>query len=104
MSKKALLIGINYIGSDGELSGCINDINDTKHILKSVYKYDDKDINMLSDEADIKPTKQNIIKHLNKLVDFSNEEDVSEIWVSYSGHGSYVRDRNRDEDDGKDEC
>ena len=42
MSKIALLIGINYRGTKSELSGCINDINNTKDILKKVYKYQKK--------------------------------------------------------------
>ena len=37
MSKIALLIGINYIGTDSELSGCINDINETKDVLINKY-------------------------------------------------------------------
>ena len=35
MSKLALLIGINYIGTPCQLSGCINDIKETKKILKN---------------------------------------------------------------------
>jgi hypothetical protein len=35
--KKALLIGINYRGLDGELNGCINDVEQMKNILKEKY-------------------------------------------------------------------
>ena len=33
--KKALLIGINYIGQRGELKGCINDVHNIKDLLMS---------------------------------------------------------------------
>ena len=38
MSKIELLIGINYCGTKSQLSGCINDITNTKDILKNIYK------------------------------------------------------------------
>jgi len=104
MSKLALLIGINYIGTPQQLSGCINDIEDTKKILKEVYKYDEKDIVSLTDETPEKPTAENIINHLKKLAKRSNSENIEEIWISYSGHGSYIADDNGDEDDRRDEC
>jgi hypothetical protein len=31
--KKALLIGINYFGQNGELRGCINDVQNIKKFL-----------------------------------------------------------------------
>ena len=33
--KKSLLIGINYFGQAGQLSGCINDVNNVKKLIKS---------------------------------------------------------------------
>ena len=38
MVKKALLVGINYIGTGVELTGCINDINNISNALK-IYNY-----------------------------------------------------------------
>jgi len=99
--KYALLIGINYKGTSAELNGCINDINNTKEMLVNIYNYQEENIIVLTDESEIKPTHDNIIYHLNKI---SNTIDATQIWISYSGHGSYLRDRNGDEDDGKDEC
>jgi metacaspase-1 len=104
MSKLALLIGINYVGTSAQLNGCINDINNTKDVLKSVYNYTDNNIVCLTDETDNKPTYNNIINALDELSKRSNSEDVKEIWISYSGHGTYVRDDNNDEDDRRDEC
>jgi len=104
MSKIALLIGINYKGTESELSGCINDIDNTKEVLKTVYKYDENNIVCLTDETEKKPTGQNIINELINLANRTNNEDIKEIWISYSGHGTYILDNNDDEDDGKDEC
>lgn len=104
MSKIALLIGINYRGTKSELSGCINDINNTKDILKKVYKYEEKNIIVLTDDTIIKPTSNNITIQLYDLAFRTKKEDIKEIWISYSGHGSYVTDTNKDEMDKKDEC
>lgn len=104
MSKLALLIGINYRGTESELSGCINDINNTKEVLKSVYNYEEGNIIMMTDDEELKPTSDNIIINLYDIASRTHREDIKELWISYSGHGSYVRDNNGDEDDGKDEC
>ena len=39
MSKIALLMGLNYVGSESELGGCINDIENVSEMLTTVYKY-----------------------------------------------------------------
>ena len=57
--KKALLIGINYRNTDNELTGCINDVNELKNILVKKCGY--QDIIVVSDDAKIKPTKDNIL-------------------------------------------
>jgi hypothetical protein len=104
MSKIALLIGINYHGTSAELSGCINDINNVKKVLMKVYNYKEENIDCLTDDTTTKPTKGNIIAKFNELIYRSNNENVSEIWIHYSGHGSYMKDNNGDEKDQQDEC
>ena len=104
MSKIALLIGINYIGTDSELSGCINDINETKDVLINKYKYEETNITVLTDNTAIKPTSSNIIMQLYNLAFRTKKENIKEIWISYSGHGSYIKDNNNDEKDRRDEC
>lgn len=37
--RKALLIGINYFGQNGELRGCINDVHNVSAYLKENYGY-----------------------------------------------------------------
>ena len=58
----------------------------------------------MTDNTELKPTGNNICSQLIKLAERTYAEDISEIWVSYSGHGSYLKDENNDEDDQKDEC
>jgi hypothetical protein len=102
--KKALLIGINYVGhTQGVLSGCINDARNLSELLKTQYGYEESEITMITDETATKPTKQNILKAIHDLVVASKTENLDEIWISYSGHGSHSRDFNSDEADGQDE-
>jgi hypothetical protein len=100
--KVALLIGINYRGSNAELSGCINDVQDIRKMLINEYGYKSKNIIMLTDDTAKKPTKRNINNALRDLVARS-KSGYNQMWLHYSGHGSYSYDRNSDEKDGKDE-
>lgn len=97
-NKKALLIGINYINTPNELSGCIDDTNRMKILLSS---YGFNDFKILTDLTDCKPTKTNILNELKNLIISAKTGDV--LFFYYSGHGSYTYDTNRDETDGKDE-
>jgi hypothetical protein len=96
MVKKALLIGINYEKTDFELHGCINDVKNISEILKDSY-----DIHILTDETEIIPTKQNIIKEIEWLT--SNLKKGDTLFFYYSGHGSNSKDVSKDESDKKDE-
>lgn len=104
MTKLALLIACNYEGSDAELRGCINDIHATKDVLLKHFQYKEENITLLTDHTQHVPTKHNIVKSIMSLADRSYHDDVTEIWISYSGHGTYRRDTDGDEDDGRDEC
>jgi len=97
-NKKALLIGINYINTPYELSGCIDDTNRMKELLSS---YGFNDFKILTDLTELKPTKSNILNELKKLIINAKAGDL--LFFYYSGHGSYTYDRNGDETDGKDE-
>lgn len=103
MVRKALLIGINYRGMDEELNGCINDCHNLANMLKTRYGYKDSEITMLTDDTKSKPTHNNIMSEMYKMIHSTNRENVEELWISYSGHGSYMKDRNSDEADGQDE-
>lgn len=102
--KFALIIGINYVGTSSELSGCINDANNLKKFLMEKAGYALENILMLADDnIHTKPTKQNILNSFATLVNKANNEGVNEIWLSYSGHGSYEYDAGGDENDYYDE-
>lgn len=101
-NKKALLIGINYVGTSAELRGCVNDVINMKNFLMNDYGYEDKNIIMLTEVSRKKqPTRENIIKYMNWLV--KDNDENSRLFLHYSGHGSYTRDRSGDERDGRDE-
>lgn len=105
MTKKALLIGINYVGSRSELRGCANDCATSVGILKKHFGFRDSNIRFLTDAKEVggdhRPTKTNILKYMSWLVTDAKPGD--HLFFHYSGHGSQVRDYNGDEQDGKDE-
>lgn len=115
MYKRAFLVGINYLGTENQLGGCINDVFDMKEILVKYYNYDEKNILIMTDLTEYKPTKENIIKGFRWLLSkntedqfeksydiFSPEEKVI-YFFQFSGHGSQVYDKNNDEKDHMDE-
>jgi hypothetical protein len=110
MVKKALLIGINYTGTKSALRGCINDCDNLAEMITKVYGFKEEDITKLTDDTALKPTKANILSELDKIVASTNlkEGESEEIWISYSGHGSYAREQGpgykRDEADGREEA
>ena len=97
-NKKALIIGINYIGTSSMLNGCINDAKNIETYLK---EQNFTHIKMLTDETPITPTRVNILNEIKSLLETSNENDT--LFIYYSGHGSNIVDRNGDELDGYDE-
>lgn len=82
MKKKALLVGINYVGTAHELRGCINDSNNIKNFLVSQGFDDIK--TLLEAEA----TTEGIKDGLNWLVSDLDPGDI--IVFHYSGHGSQL--------------
>lgn len=103
MTKYALLVGINYKGTDAALRGCINDVRSMKSYLVNNRGYSEENITVLTEEDSIAPTCGNIKHELGKLILKSHSQEAEELWLHYSGHGSNTRDRDGDEDDGKDE-
>ena len=101
--KFALLIGINYKGSDCELKGCINDVLKVKEKLINKFGYKEENITLLTEETKNKPTAQSIIDSITNLVFKTVTYPNSELWIHYSGHGASVPDKNNDEKDGMDE-
>src|SRR5205085_10053017 len=104
-SKKfAVVVGINYYNTSNQLNGCINDAIHLKTFLIEKCGYLAENIIMLVDDGTgITPNKQNIINSFNTLINKATNEQFTELWFSYSGHGSYITDTNGDEKDGHDE-
>ena len=98
--KRALVIGCNYTGTSAALNGCINDTETLKEILVSQFRYPAENITILTDDSKVKPTRANILAELEKLI---ADPLATELWISFSGHGSYQKDENGDESDGRDE-
>jgi hypothetical protein len=98
--RKALLVGINYIGTRNQLNGCINDINNIGKYLFSVRKYNS--FIVMTDYSAQKPTRSNILAGFAALLKGAVAGD--ELWFHFSGHGSLTRDANGDEESGKDSC
>lgn len=46
-TKRALLIGINYIGQQGQLSGCHNDVGNIKKYLVETEGFEESNIHIL---------------------------------------------------------
>jgi uncharacterized caspase-like protein len=99
--KRALVIGINYTGSDAALNGCINDAHDVVKMLTEEFAYPRDNIVLVADDEILTPTKYNILRQMLNVVDACKDGD--ELWIHYSGHGSYIPDYSGDEIDGKDE-
>ncbi|KAK9371007.1 caspase domain-containing protein [Lipomyces kononenkoae] len=102
--KKALLVGINYIGQRNQLKGCINDVNTIAAFLveRYGYKYDDMVI-LTDDQINPRsiPTRANMISAMQWLV--RNAQPHDSLFFHYSGHGGQTPDLDGDEEDGFDE-
>jgi metacaspase-1 len=94
VSNQALCIGINYVGTDSELYGCLNDAQDWAQELESRGFHVTR---LLEAEA----TRVNILAAITERVAATGQEGTCVI--TYSGHGSYRADDDGDEADGRDE-
>jgi len=103
--KKALLIGINYIGTSNELGGCINDVRSEWKTLTNAFGFPEENIMLLSEDQNDSsklPTCANMRKGLRWLLDGVQAGD--QLFFAYSGHGAQVADASCEEEDGQDEC
>ncbi|KAJ1954390.1 Ca(2+)-dependent cysteine protease [Dipsacomyces acuminosporus] len=103
--KRALLIGINYIGTKYKLRGCINDVHNIKRFIMEHFGFKESDMVILTDDQTSNPsrmpTHQNIIKAMKWLVSGARMNDS--FFFHYSGHGNVVPCKTGDELDGNDE-
>ncbi|KAJ3269590.1 Ca(2+)-dependent cysteine protease [Terramyces sp. JEL0728] len=99
--KKALLIGINYIGTQNQLAGCINDVHTMTDFLSKYWGFstDSADMVILTDDNPnpmFRPTRQNMLNAMNWLV--SENVPGNSLFFHYSGHGG--QQKNQSGDDG----
>ena len=100
--RKAVLIGINYYGTSGQLNGCINDVSNMESLLTGIYGWSTSCIRKYTDDGrNQSPTRNNIMQALNWLADGAQPGDV--LFFHYSGHGSQQEDIHGYEDDGMNE-
>lgn len=101
-TKRAVLIGINYTGQDGELSGCHNDIKHISQYLQQTHGFKKKNMSILLDNGKCtEPSYANIMMTLERIAHESQPGDS--VWLHYSGHGGRLPDDSNDEEDGMDE-
>lgn len=95
MSKRAVCMASNYEGTSSQLAGCLNDANDwAAELERRGYEV----VTLLGREA----SKVGILGTLERAVAATKYRD--QLVVTYSGHGTWVPDRDGDEADGRDEA
>ena len=98
---KALYIGINYVGQQGELRGCHNDVIIMKQYVESQGFNPQNAYVLMDDGQHNTPNSQNIMKGFHWLIEGAQAGDS--LFMHYSGHGGSMPDDSGDEADGKDE-
>jgi len=99
---RALLVGINYVGTSSELRGCHNDVETMSRYLED-HGYSQSGMKVLMDDGEHEnPSREAMAEAMRWLVDGASAGDS--LFFHYSGHGASVRDDDGDEADGKDEC
>lgn len=102
--RRALLIGINYVGQPAELAGCVNDIAD---MLRDITPLGYGEVRVLHDGSlsvaegvtTSSPTRANIVEAMKWLV--AGVRSGDRLFLHYSGHGGQLRGAS--ESDGMDE-
>ncbi|KAI2493792.1 Caspase domain [Fragilaria crotonensis] len=74
-TRRAILIGINYKGQQGQLSGCHNDASNIGEFLERVHGFSRSNMLILMDDGkNHSPTKDNIINAFKRIADYSKAE------------------------------
>ncbi len=84
MSKRALLVGINYENSSNQLNGCVNDIIATKNNLIAHYGFKEENIVLMHEHAsdiNLIPNKNNMIAQIKKFVG-SHSDNINASCIS----------------------
>lgn len=100
--RKAVLIGINYFGTQAQLRGCINDVRNMQDLLGNTFGWPASCMRRLTDDnPSTMPTRRNIEAAMRWLVEGVQPGDV--LFFHYSGHGAQQEDPHGYEEDGMNE-
>ncbi|XP_058108927.1 metacaspase-9-like [Magnolia sinica] len=93
-NKLALLVGCNYTNNhkvpvENKLHGCINDVNAVQALIRQRFGFQDKNITILTEETEMKPTSYNIMYQLKSLIDAAKPGDT--LLFYFSGGGAVVK-------------
>jgi len=104
-NRKALYIGINYVGQEAALKGCVNDVVNIKKFIESNYEINEKmvltDDKRAEPETDHAPTRKNIIAGFKWLI--KNAKKGDSLFLHYSGHGGKSKNNDGTEASGYDQ-
>ncbi|KAJ8755650.1 hypothetical protein K2173_022245 [Erythroxylum novogranatense] len=103
-NKRALLIGVSYKSFKYELKGTVNDVKSVRRLLLNHFGYNPRDIVILTEVKqgiELAPTKKNIQKYMNWLLEDCKDGDY--LVFFFSGHGLRQPNFTGDELDGFDE-
>jgi hypothetical protein len=96
--KTAILIGVNYWGTQIQLNACHRDVFHMGQLMRNFFNME---VIELLERGDTPPTKENILRVLTQHLAKMNAGD--ELFVYYSGHGFYLESAESEEKDKKDE-
>jgi hypothetical protein len=96
--RKALLVGINYVGMQAELSGCVGDVENMTRLLTETCGWERSCIKTLVDDQ---ATYDNILHEMKRLVAGARPGDS--FFFQFSGHGVQEPDPHGYEEDGMNE-
>ncbi|PIA64864.1 hypothetical protein AQUCO_00100378v1 [Aquilegia coerulea] len=105
MSKKAILVGCNYPGTQGELKGCINDVVRMYQCLIDRYGFMENDIYVMvdTDSSFPQPTGINIRNAFSVFCESAGPGDS--LFFHFSGHGTRLpAEPGSNDNTGYDEC
>lgn len=96
-AKRALVIAIDKYKDPkvNALEGCVNDGNNILKVLKEHFSFKDSEIRYIKNEE---ATRDAILREFDEWL-IKGTAPGDKIFISYSGHGSYIADRNGDEKD-----
>lgn len=104
--RRALLFGLNYAHLPRyELRGCINDVVAMSAYLRG--RVPGVQVEMHTDDTPDGRTecsRMGILAALTRAALDSWTDGLEWLWIHFSGHGTFIKDRSGDEGDGRDEC